>query len=76
MPVPPTTSWRAAIREEREGLGATRKESYAGQAKQAHREAEAERLMKLGLATLGVTAARLAETAKGTLQTQALVWWL
>jgi len=64
------------LKRVKEGLGATRKESYAGQAKRAHGEAEAERLLKLGLATLDVTAARLAETAKGTLPKQALAWWL
>jgi putative transposase len=57
-------------------IGKGRGASYAGQAKRAHGEAEAERLLARGLAVLGVTSGRLAESAKGMAEKKVLAWWL
>ena len=46
------------------------------EAKRAHGEAEAERLLKAGMTVLGVHANQLAETGKGTLEKQVLAGWL
>ena len=45
--------------------------SYSGEAKRAHGEAEAERLLARGLAAL-----ELAETRKGAWEKEVLAWWL
>src|ERR1039457_5714965 len=42
-----------------------RRGSYRGEAKRAHGEAEAVRLLACGLAALGMTEGQLAETRKG-----------
>jgi hypothetical protein len=50
--------------------------SYSGEAKRAHGEAEAERLLAGGLAALGLTEAQLVETRKGAWEKELLAWWL
>ena len=50
--------------------------SYAGAAKRAHGEAEAQRLVAKGLAALGLEGLRLAEQPKGMAEKQVLAWWL
>jgi hypothetical protein len=45
--------------------------SYSGEAKRAHGEAEAKRLLTRGLAALG-----LAEARKGAWEKEVLAWWL
>ena len=60
----------------KEGLSKGRSGSYHGEAKRAHGEAEAERLLEAGMAVLGVHAGQLAETGKGTVEKQVLAGWL
>ena len=50
--------------------------SYAGPAKRAHGEAEAEELLGEGLKVLGLEAGSLAERPKGLAEKQVLAWWL
>ena len=50
--------------------------SYSGEAKRAHGEAEAERLLTRGLRALGLAEGQLAETGKGTWEKEVLAWWL
>jgi hypothetical protein len=50
--------------------------SYSGEAKRAHSEAEAERLLARGLAALEVEGSQLAETRKGSWEKEVLAWWL
>ena len=50
--------------------------SYSGEAKRAHGEAEAERLLARGLAALELTAGQLVETRKGAWEKELLAWWL
>ena len=50
--------------------------SYSGEAKRAHGEAEAERLLARGLAALGLAEGELAETRKGAWEKEVLAWWL
>lgn len=57
-------------------LGGKQTASYAGAAKRALGEAEAERLLGEGLAALGLPAAGLAERPKGLAEKQVLAWWL
>jgi REP element-mobilizing transposase RayT len=57
-------------------LGAGRTASYAGPAKEAHNEAEAERLLAEGIKLLGVAGGSLAERPKGMAEKQVLAWWL
>ncbi|MGO8926453.1 MAG: hypothetical protein ACLQU3_06125 [Limisphaerales bacterium] len=47
-----------------------------GEAKRAHGEAEAERLLARGLAAMGLAEAQLAETRKGAWEKEVLAWWL
>jgi REP element-mobilizing transposase RayT len=53
-----------------------RRGSYSGEAKRAHGEAEAERLLACGLAALGMTEGQLAETRKGAWEKEVLAGWL
>ena len=53
-----------------------RSASYSGEAKRAHGEAEAERLLARGLAALDWEANQLAETRKGAWEKKVLAWWL
>src|ERR1035441_6561187 len=53
-----------------------RSASYSGEAKRAHGEAEAERLLARGLAALDWEANQLAETRKGAWEKEMLAWWL
>ena len=53
-----------------------RRGSYSGEAKRAHGEAEAERLLARGLAALELTEGQLAETRKGAWEKEVLAWWL
>jgi hypothetical protein len=62
------------IRVGGERLGRTG--SYSGEAKRAHGEAEAERLLARGLAALELTEVQLAETRKGAWEKEVLAWWL
>ncbi|MGA3282937.1 MAG: transposase [Verrucomicrobiota bacterium] len=60
-------------------FGKGRAASYMGQAKRAHGEAEAERLLAQGLAVLGVLGVegrQLEEHAKGMAEKRVLAWWL
>ena len=57
-------------------LGAGRAASYAGAAKRAHGEAEAERWLGAGLKALGLEAGSLPERPKGLAEKQMLAWWL
>ena len=50
--------------------------SYSGEAKRAHGEAKAERLLARGLAALGLAEGQLAETRKGAWEKEVLAWWL
>src|ERR1039458_10026770 len=50
--------------------------SYSGEAKRAHGEAEAERLLARGLAALGLAEVQLAETRNGAWEKEVLAWWL
>ncbi len=50
--------------------------SYSGEAKRAHGEAEAERLLARGLAALGLAEGQLAATRKGAWEKDVLAWWL
>jgi REP element-mobilizing transposase RayT len=50
--------------------------SYQGEAKRAHGEAEAERLLHAGMEALGVQASQLPETTKGMMEKAVLAWWL
>ena len=50
--------------------------SYSGEAKRAHGEAEAERLLARGLAALGLAEGQLAEARKGAWEKDVLAWWL
>src|ERR1035437_8072581 len=53
-----------------------RSDSYSGEAKRAHGEAEAERLLAHGLAARGLAEGQLAETRKGAWEKEVLAWWL
>jgi hypothetical protein len=64
------------LKRVKEALTRGRSESYQGEAKRAHGEAEAERLLQAGMAALGVQASQLAETAKGMVEKRVLAWWL
>ena len=55
---------------------AGRAASYAGAAKRAHGEAEAERWLGEGLKALGLEAGSLPERPKGLAEKQVLAWWL
>jgi len=57
-------------------LSCGRAASYGGEAKRAHGEAEAERMVEKGLAALGIKGGQLAEQPKGELEKQVLAWWL
>jgi len=50
--------------------------SNSGEAKRAHGEAKAERLLARGLAALGLAEVQLAETRKGAWEKEVLAWWL
>ena len=60
----------------KEKLGKGRPTSYSGEAKRAHGQAEAQRLLGLGLAALKVGDRQLQDGAKGMPEKQALAWWL
>jgi hypothetical protein len=53
-----------------------RKETYRGDEIQAHDEAEAGRLLGVGLKTLGLKEQELDRMAKGAQEKQVLAWWL
>jgi hypothetical protein len=50
--------------------------TYSGEAKRAHGQGEAQRLLGLGRALLGVGDRELREGAKGMPEKQALAWWI
>ena len=50
--------------------------SYSGEAKRAHGEAEAERLLARGLAVLPLAGSQLAEARKGAWEKEVLAWSL
>ena len=58
------------------GVRKGRSSSYSGEAKRAHGEAEAERLLARGLAALGLAEGQLAERRKGAWEKEVLAWWL
>jgi hypothetical protein len=53
-----------------------RKETYKGDEMRAHGEAEAGRLLGVGLKTLGLKEQELNRMAKGAQKKQVLAWWL
>jgi len=57
-------------------VGKGRAASYLGQAKRAHGESEAERIVVRGLVALGLDGQRLAEKPKRMAEKQVLAWWL
>ena len=57
-------------------FGKGRAASYLGQAKRAHGESEAERMVAQGLVALGLAGQRLAEKPRGMAEKQVLAWWL
>ncbi len=57
-------------------LSKGRASSFSGEAKRQHGEAEAERLLALGLTALQLQPGELAGQAKATPEKQALAWWL
>ncbi len=57
-------------------VGKGRGASYLGQAKRAHGESEAERMVVEGMVALGLDGQRLAEMPKGMAEKQVLAWWL
>jgi uncharacterized protein YaeQ len=57
-------------------LGKGRPTTYSGEAKRAHGQEEAQRLLGLGLAALKVGDRQLQDGAKGMREKQALAWWL
>ena len=52
------------------------RESYGGEARIAHEEAEAETMVVEGLRTLGLSGTDLTQLPKGLPEKQALAWWL
>ncbi len=50
--------------------------SYLGEAKRAHGEVEAERIVVQGLGVLGLAGQRLEEKPRGLAEKQVLAWWL
>jgi putative transposase len=52
------------------------KETYRGDEVRAHDEAEAARILRAGLRTLGLKEQELDERAKGAQEKQVLAWWL
>ncbi len=60
----------------KETLGNGRPTTYSGEAKRAHGQEEAQRLLGLGLAALKVGDRQLQDGAKGMPEKQALAWWL
>ncbi len=52
------------------------RQSFSGEAKQAHDEAAAETKVVQGLAALGIADSALATMAKGAAEKQVLAWWL
>jgi hypothetical protein len=67
--------WRM-LKRVKEALCRGQSGSYQGEAKRAHGEAEAERLLHAGMEALGVQASQLPETAKGMMEKAVLAWWL
>ena len=57
-------------------LGKGQSASYAGPAKRAHGEVEAERMLRKGMEVLGLKAEGLAGRHKGAAEKQVLAWWL
>ena len=64
------------LRKVKAALKGRQSASHAGEAKRTHGEAEAERLLGLGLVALGMKGARLEETPKGMREKQLLAWWI
>ena len=60
----------------KETLGKGRPTTYSGEAKRAHGQEDARRLLGLGLAALKVGDRQLQDGAKGMPEKQALAWWL
>jgi hypothetical protein len=52
------------------------RETYKGDEIQAHDEAEADRLLRVGLKTLSLKEQELGRMAKGAQEKQILAWWL
>ena len=57
-------------------LRKSRASSYSGEAKREHGEAQAEGLVARGLKLLEVEQGELVSQPKGTLEKQALAWWV
>ncbi len=69
--------FRARLLKLAKGTLAKRKRaSYMGEAKGAHGQAEAERLLALGLRVFGLRGAELSHLPKGMAQKRVLAWWL
>lgn len=64
------------LRKITDALQGKRAGSYAGEAKRDHGEAQAERLLRLGLAALKIQPGQLEAAPKGAMEKQALGWWL
>jgi hypothetical protein len=59
-----------------EPLSRGRRGSYSGEAKREHGEAEADRLVRLGLPLVGLGESDLAVLPKRGIEKQVLAWWL
>jgi hypothetical protein len=57
-------------------LAGKARQSFSGEARQAHDEAAAEALLSRGLAGIGLAEAELAGLPKGAPEKQVLAWWL
>jgi hypothetical protein len=68
--------WLATLAEACEPLSRGRRGSYSGEAKREHGEAEADRLVRLGLPLVGLGESDLAVLPKGGIEKQVLAWWL
>lgn len=76
--------WYLGEKEFRDGLlemaktvlPSGRRTTYSGGAKVEHGEGEAERLIRVGVAVLGLDGVDWQATAKGMAQKQVLAWWL
>ena len=57
-------------------LTKARRGSHSGEAKREHGEAQAERLVRLGLPVMGLQESQLEGHPKGAMEKQVLAWWL
>jgi hypothetical protein len=60
----------------KEVLAGKRSESHGGEARRAHDQAQAGRMLEWGLRRFGLSQQELVSTPKGQLEKQVLAWWL